>query len=170
MLYPSCGALPETRNSSVGPPGEIISPWPPEWMKEMFYLTTHLTHFFLLVKDHSDCRGNPLPPHGLFFLITTKYFLYVSSYKQDNTYNSFCYTTCGALAGTRNSSMGSPWRIDPTTMSECCYLGAMSRSLTPWITRRCTTVSLKWIHVPTPHPKKLNNNNNNNKKLYIYIF
>ena len=54
----------------------------------MFYLTTHSTHFiydymaseFLvsnMVKDHSDSeRGNPLPPHGLFFWINSKgYFI-----------------------------------------------------------------------------------------------
>ena len=42
--------------------------------KEMFYLMTHSTHFYLrlygirhMVKDHSDSeRGNPLPPDGLF--------------------------------------------------------------------------------------------------------
>ena len=49
------------------------------WM-EMFYLTTHSTHFILrlygvghMVKDHSDSeRGNPLPPHGLLFPINNK--------------------------------------------------------------------------------------------------
>ena len=49
--------------------------------KEMFYLTTHSTHFIygymasdiIMVKDHSDSkRGNPLPPHGLLFLISSK--------------------------------------------------------------------------------------------------
>ena len=43
--------------------------------KEMFYLTTHSTHFIYgyvivrhLVKDHSDNeRGNLLPSHGLLF-------------------------------------------------------------------------------------------------------
>ena len=45
-----------------------------------------------MVKDHSDSeRGNPLPPHRLLFLISSK----------DNTYNSLCYTSCGALAGMR---------------------------------------------------------------------
>ena len=51
-----------------------------EGRKEMFYLTTHSTHFILrlygvghMVKDHSDSeRGNPLPPHGLLFLINSK--------------------------------------------------------------------------------------------------
>ena len=44
--------------------------------KEMFYLTTHSTHFIYvrhMVKDHSDSeRGNPLPPHGLLFPISSK--------------------------------------------------------------------------------------------------
>ena len=37
--------------------------------KEMFYITTHTTHFIYsyMVKNHSDSeRRNPLPPHGLF--------------------------------------------------------------------------------------------------------
>ena len=45
--------------------------------KEMFYLTTHSTHFYIklygvgyMVKAHSASeRGNPLPPHGLLFPI-----------------------------------------------------------------------------------------------------
>ena len=49
--------------------------------EEMFYLTTHSTHFYLviygvrhMVNDHSDSeRGNPLPLlHGLLFLIRSK--------------------------------------------------------------------------------------------------
>ena len=48
--------------------------------KEMFYLTTHSTHFFLrlngvrhMVKDHSDSeKGNPLPPRRLLFPINSK--------------------------------------------------------------------------------------------------
>ena len=45
--------------------------------KEMFYLTTHSTHFIYgvshMVKDHSDSdKGNPLPPHRLLFPINSK--------------------------------------------------------------------------------------------------
>ena len=46
-------------------------------------------------------------------------------------HTSLCYTSHGALAGARNSSMGPPWRIDPTmhcTMSEHSYHEAASRS------------------------------------------
>ena len=67
----------------------------------MFYLTTHSTHFIygymvsdIMVKDHSDSeRGNPLPLHGLLFKLPARVLLYASS-------------SHGALAGTRNSSVG----------------------------------------------------------------
>ena len=60
-----------------------------------------------MVKDHSDSeRGNLLPPHGLLFPINSKGFLYAPSHRQDSTYHGLCYTSRGALAGMRNSSMG----------------------------------------------------------------
>ena len=58
-----------------------------------------------MVKDHSDSEiGNPLPPHGLLFPISSKgSFIYnASSHRQDDTYHSLWYTSRGALAGTRN--------------------------------------------------------------------
>ena len=58
-----------------------------------------------MVKDHSDSeKGNPLPPHRL----TARVLLYAPSHRQDNTYHGLCYTSRGALAGTRNISMGPP--------------------------------------------------------------
>ena len=60
----------------------------------------------LMVKDHSDSeKGNPLPPHRLLFTINSKA---TPSHRQDSTYHGLCYTSRGTLAGTRNSSMGSP--------------------------------------------------------------
>ena len=60
-----------------------------------------------MVKDHSDSeKGNPLPPHRLHYRLTARVLLYAPSQRQDNTYHSLCYTSRGALAGTRNSSMG----------------------------------------------------------------
>ena len=58
-----------------------------------------------MVKDHSDSeRGNLLQPHRLLFPISSKgSFICIP---QDNTYHSLCYASRGALAGTRNSSMG----------------------------------------------------------------
>ena len=105
----------------------------------MFYLTTHSTHFVYgymegkvgnvlfndtfntfylrlygvrhMVKDHTDSeRGIPLPPHGLSFQLAARVLLYASSHRQDNTFNGFCYTSCGVLAGTRNSSMVHPMK------------------------------------------------------------
>ena len=47
--------------------------------REMFYLTTHSTHFIYgymasdMVKDNSDSeKGNPLPPHRLLLSINSK--------------------------------------------------------------------------------------------------
>ena len=48
--------------------------------REMFYLTTHSTHFIygymasdIWFKDHSDSlKGNPLPPHRLLLSINSK--------------------------------------------------------------------------------------------------
>ena len=80
--------------------------------REMFYLTTHSTHFTILivkrkegnvlfndalntfylrlygvrhmVKDHSDSeKGKLLPPHRLLLSIN----------RQDNTYHGLCYTS-----------------------------------------------------------------------------
>ena len=111
-----------------------------EGRKEMFYLTTHSTHFIygymasdiwlrtiLIVRKETRCRHI-----GYSFRLTARVLLYAPSHRQDGTYHGLCYTSRGALAGTRNSSVGPPlWRIDPTThrtMSERSYHGATSRS------------------------------------------
>ena len=71
--------------------------------KEMFYLTMHSVYIRLygvrhVLNDHSDSeRGNPLPPHGLLFPITS--IIPQMGY-------SLLLTSRGALAGMRNSSMG----------------------------------------------------------------
>ena len=84
--------------------------------KEMFYLTTHSTHFIygymasniwlrtiLIVRKETRCRHI-----GYSFRLTARVLLYAPSQRQDNTYHGLCYTSRGALAGTRNSSMGPP--------------------------------------------------------------
>ena len=96
-----------------------------------FYLRLYgVTH---MVEDHSDSeREETRCRHmGYSFRLAARVLLYASSHRQDNTYHCLCYTSRGTLAGTRNSSMGPPWRIDPTThrvMSERSYHGATSRS------------------------------------------
>ena len=61
-----------------------------------------------MVKDHSHSeRGNPLPPvHELLSKYQQGFFLYAPSHRQDTTY--LCYTSRGALAERRNSTMGPP--------------------------------------------------------------
>ena len=87
-----------------------------EGRKEMFYLTTHSTHFIygymasdiwlrtiLIVRKETRCRHI-----GYSFRLTARVLLYAPSHRQDSTYHGLCYTSRGALAETRNSSVGSP--------------------------------------------------------------
>ena len=82
--------------------------------REMFYLTTHSTHFIygymasdiwlrtiLIVRKETRCRHI-----GYSYRLTARVILYAPSHRQDNTYHSLCYTSRGAQAGTRISSMG----------------------------------------------------------------
>ena len=52
---------------------------------------------------------------GYSFWLTARGLLYAPPHRQDSTYYNLCYPSQGALAKTRNSSMGPLWRIDPTT-------------------------------------------------------
>ena len=84
--------------------------------REMFHLTTHSTHFIygymasdiwlrsILIVRKETCFRHI----GYSLRLTARVLLYVPSHRQDNTYHSLCYASCGALAGTRNSSMGPP--------------------------------------------------------------
>ena len=74
-----------------------------EGRKEMFYLTTHSTHYLGLygvthvVKYHSDWeKGNPLPAHRLLFPISNKGSFMCIIPPQDNTYHGLCCTSRGA--------------------------------------------------------------------------
>ena len=87
-----------------------------EGRKEMFYLTTHSTHFIfgymasdiwlrtiLIVREGTRCRHM-----GYSFRLAARVLLYASSHRQDSPYHGLCYTSRGALAKTKNSSMGPP--------------------------------------------------------------
>ena len=52
-----------------------------------------------------ETRGRQI---GYSFRLTARVLLYAPSHRQDSTYHGLCYTSRGVLAGTRNSSMGSP--------------------------------------------------------------
>ena len=57
----------------------------------------------LLVRKVTRCRHI-----GYSFRLAARVLLYAPSPRQDSTYHGLCYTSRGALAGTRYSSMGSP--------------------------------------------------------------
>ena len=81
------------------------------------------------------------------FRLTARCFLYVPSHKQDGTYHDLCYTSCGALAGTRNSSMGPPDE------------GSIRWHIASWANTLTTELHLA--------PSNNNNNNNNNNNTVI---
>ena len=66
-----------------------------------FYLRLHSVRH--MVKNHLYSeRRNPLPPlHGLLFPISSKGYFICTIHRQESTYLGFCYTSCEALAGTR---------------------------------------------------------------------
>ena len=97
----------------------------------MFYLRTHSTHFIYgymawdiwlrttqIVREETRCRHM-----GYSFRLTARVLLYAQSHRQDSTYHGLWYTSRGALAGTRNSSMGPP------------HEGSIRRPIAPWANR-----------------------------------
>ena len=155
----------------------------------MFYLTTHSTHFIygymasdiwlrtiLIVRKETRCRHI-----GYSFRLTARVILYAPSHRQDSTYHGLCYTSRGALAGTRNSSMGPP------------HEGSIRRPIAPWanalttelhlapargkiiLTQRCCTTRYSLIyHIPVYEQQydytSYTFSNVHVKKIYIKLF
>ena len=84
--------------------------------REMFYLTTHSTHFIysymasdiwlstiLIVRKETHCRHI-----GYSYQLTARILLYAPSHRQDNTYHGLWYTSRGALAGSLKGMQSSP--------------------------------------------------------------
>ena len=105
---------------------------------EMFYLTTHSTHFIygymasdiwlrtiLIVRKETRCRHI-----GYSFRLAARVILYSPSHRQDSTYHGLCYTSRGALAGTRNGSMDPP------------HEGSIRRRIAPWANALTTELHL----------------------------
>ena len=67
---------------------------------------------------------------GYSFRLTARVLLYAPSHRQNNTYHGLCYTSRGALAGTRNSSMGP------------LHEGSIRRPITPWANALTTELHL----------------------------
>ena len=81
----------------------------------------------LIVRKETRCRHI-----GYSYRLTARVLLYAPYHRQDNTYHGLCYTSRGALAGTRNSSMGPP------------YEGSIRRPIAPWAN------ALPLSYVPLP--------------------
>ena len=109
-----------------------------EVRKEMFYLTTHSTHFIygymasdiwlrtiLIVRKETRCGHI-----GYSFRLAARVLLYAPSHRQDSTYHGLCYTSHGALAGMRNSSMGPP------------HEGSIQWPIAPWVNALTTELHL----------------------------
>ena len=78
-----------------------------EGRKEMFYLTTHSTHFIYGYMASDSEREETRCRHmGYSFRLIARVILYAPSHSQANTYHGLWYTSRRALAGTRNSSIG----------------------------------------------------------------
>ena len=101
--------------------------------REMFYLTMHSTHFIygymasdiwlrtiLIVRKETRCRHI-----GYSYQLTARVVLYAPSHRHDNTYHSLCYTSHGALAGTRKTVSVT---YHHSTISECSYHGPIPGS------------------------------------------
>ena len=84
--------------------------------KEMFYLTTHSTHFVygymasdIWYRTIQIARVNPLPPHRLFFPISTNGTFMCAIPDRIAHTTAFVTSSRGALAGTRNSLQRTEW-------------------------------------------------------------
>ena len=93
----------------------------------MFYLTKPSTHFIydymasdIWLRTTMIIREE-IRFMGYSFRLAARNALHTPSYRQDITYHGFWYTSFGAQAGTRNSLMGPPGGIDPTTYRTISY-------------------------------------------------
>ena len=115
----------------------------------MFYLMTHSTHFIygymasdiwlrtiLIVRKETRCCHI-----GYSFRLTARVLLYATSHRQDSAYHGLCYSSCGALAGMRNSSNGPPRRIDLTT-----HRTLSENRPSTWIQSNSSKRPLWWTH------------------------
>ena len=76
-----------------------------------------------MVKDHSVREKTRCRHMGYSFRLTARVLLYAPPHRQDSTYHGLWYTSRGALAGTRNSSMGPPHEGSirrPPLVERCC--------------------------------------------------
>ena len=61
------------------------------------YGVRYMVKDIVIVRKETRCRHI-----GYSYRLTARVLLYAPSHRQDNTYHGLCYTSRGALAGTRN--------------------------------------------------------------------
>ena len=101
------GHSPPTKNMSKIAAVTTIASASTPGRKEMFYLTTHSTHFIygymatdiwlrtiLIVRKETRCRHI-----GYSLRLTARVLLYAPSHRQDSTYHGLCYTSRGIFGG-----------------------------------------------------------------------
>ena len=109
------------------------SPCLKEGRKEMFYLTTHSTHFIYgyMASDLFGYRTIKLSREetrwrhmGYSLRLAAWVLLYAPSHRQDSTYHGLWYTSRGALAGINETQpSGSKWNADrPCTRLFCALV------------------------------------------------
>ena len=101
---------------------------------------------------------------GYSFRLAARVLLYAPSHKQDNTYHGLCYTSRGALAGMRFSSMGPPMKdrsddpshhermLLPRSFDRECHIMAhllysMSSNSASKITFQCRPIVITFSHL-----------------------
>ena len=91
----------------------------------IFYFTDIWRQTTQIVREETCCCHM-----GYSFWLTARVLLYAPSHREDTTYHSLCYTSRGALAGARNSSMGPP------------HEGSIWRPIAPWANALTTELHL----------------------------
>ena len=90
----------------------------------------------LIVRKETHCRHI-----GYSYRLTARVLLYAPSHRQDNTYHNLCYTSRGAVAGMRNSSMGPP------------HEESIRRPIAPWANTLPLSyvplLKVSWVHALT---------------------
>ena len=104
-----------------------------------FYLTIHSTHFIYgymasdiwlktILRAGKETRCCHI---GYSFRLAARVLLYASSHRQDNTYHGLCYTSRGALVGTRNNCIQSH-SVQIATLVKISYLSIIYISLSAY--------------------------------------
>ena len=93
-------------------------------------------------------RGNPCRHIGYSFRLAARVLLY-APYRQDSTYHNLCFTSSGALVGTRNGSNMRDRSDDPSHYERTLYYGATSRSVCVFVCVFLPPPKKKWnfIHL-----------------------